>query len=55
MFVAGAVLSGGSLLATFFLPPVDFSRGVTAGAGEQMLAAEMTSLEAQSEPVTVPD
>ena len=52
VFVAGALLAGGSLVATFFLPPVDFSRGVTVGAGEQMLAAEMTSLEAQSEPVT---
>lgn len=55
VFVAGALLAGGSLVATFFLPPVDFSRGVTAGAGEQMLAAEMTSLEAQSEPMTFSD
>ena len=55
VFVAGAVLAGASLVATFFLPPVDFSRGVSAGAGEQMLAAEMTNLDATSEPVAVRD
>jgi hypothetical protein len=33
-----------------FLPPVDFSPGVTRGAGEAMLAAEMASLESESEP-----
>lgn len=55
VFVAGAVLASASTLATLFLPPVDFSHGVSAGAGEQMLAAEMASLEAKSEPVTVPE
>jgi hypothetical protein len=55
VFVAGALLAGTSLVATFFLPPVDFSRGVAAVAGEQMLTAEMASLEANSEPVAVPD
>jgi EmrB/QacA subfamily drug resistance transporter len=53
VFIAGAVLSGASLLATFFLPPVDFSRGMRASAGEQMLAAEMANLQAESEPVVV--
>jgi EmrB/QacA subfamily drug resistance transporter len=50
VFASGAVMAGIGLAAAFFLPPVDFSRGVPAGAGEQMLAAEMTSLESESEP-----
>jgi EmrB/QacA subfamily drug resistance transporter len=53
VFVAGAVLAGGSLVATFFLPAVSFSRGVPAAAGEQMLAAEMASLEPEDEPVAM--
>ena len=55
VFVAGAVLAGASLVATLFLPAVDFSRGVAAAAGEQMLAAEMTNLEPEDEPVAVPE
>jgi len=55
VFVAGTVLAGASLVATLFLPPVDFSSGVPAAAGEQMLAAEMTSLEPEDEPVAVPE
>jgi EmrB/QacA subfamily drug resistance transporter len=55
VFVAGAVLAGAALLATFFLPPVDFGRGVPAAAGEQMLAAEMTNLEPEDEPVAIRD
>jgi EmrB/QacA subfamily drug resistance transporter len=55
VFVAGSVLAGGSLVAALFLPPVDFSSGVPAAAGEQMLAAEMTNLEPEDEPVAVPD
>jgi predicted MFS family arabinose efflux permease len=55
VFIAGTVLAGVSLLATLFLPPFDFSSGVPAAAGEQMLAAEMTNLEPADEPVTVPD
>ena len=51
VFVAGAVIAGASLLATFFLPPVDFGRRMSVGAGEQMLAAKMTNLQAESEPV----
>lgn len=53
VFIAGTVLAATSLLATLFLPPVDFSGGVTAGAGEQMLAAEMTNLEPEDEPVGI--
>jgi len=55
VFVAGAVLAGASFVATLFLPPVDFSRGVGTAAGEQMLAAEMTNLEPEDEPVAVPE
>jgi EmrB/QacA subfamily drug resistance transporter len=55
VFIAGTVLAGGSVVATLFLPPVDFSSGVPADAGEQMLAAEMTNLEPEDEPVAVPD
>jgi hypothetical protein len=55
VFVAGAALAATSIVATLFLPPVDFSRGVGAAAGEQMLAAEMTNLEPEDEPVAVPE
>jgi EmrB/QacA subfamily drug resistance transporter len=50
VFAAGAVMSALGLAASFFLPPVDFSRGVPPGAGQQMIAAEMTSLESEDEP-----
>jgi hypothetical protein len=53
VFVAGAIMSVIGMAASFLLPRVDFSRGVPAGAGEQMLAAEMTSLESDSEPEAV--
>ena len=55
VFIAGTVLAGASLLATLFLPPVDFSSGVPEASGEQMLAAEMTNLEPEDEPVGVRD
>ncbi|MBI2189223.1 MAG: MFS transporter [Acidobacteria bacterium] len=55
VFIAGTVLAGASLVATLFLPPVDFSTGVPKAAGEQMLAAEMTNLEPEDEPVGVPE
>ncbi|OFW05016.1 MAG: hypothetical protein A3I61_19085 [Acidobacteria bacterium RIFCSPLOWO2_02_FULL_68_18] len=54
VFMAGTVLAGASLVATLFLPPVDFSSGVPAEAGERMLAAEMTNLEPEDEPIAVP-
>jgi EmrB/QacA subfamily drug resistance transporter len=50
VFAAGAAMSALGLAASFFLPPVDFSRGVPPGAGQQMIAAEMTSLESEDEP-----
>jgi EmrB/QacA subfamily drug resistance transporter len=45
VFAAGAAMSAVALIASFFLPPVDFSRGVESGAGEKMLAAEMTTVD----------
>ena len=53
VFAVGGVMSGIGLVVSLFLPRVDFSRGVAAGAGEQLLAAEMTSLESDDEPDAV--
>ena len=53
VFLAGAVAAGASLVATFFLPPVDLSQGVDVATGEQMLEAEMTTLEPEDEPVSI--
>jgi Na+/melibiose symporter-like transporter len=55
VFVAGAIVSAGGLLASLFLPAVDFGRGVRSGAGEEMLTAEMATLEAEDEPVAFPE
>ena len=55
VFIAGTVLAAASMVATLFLPPVDFSRGVASAAGEQLLAAEMANLEPTDEPLTVRD
>jgi MFS family permease len=55
VFLSGAVVSAAGLLAAFFLPAVSFNRGVPDAAGEQMIQAEMTNLEPQDEPVSVPD
>jgi EmrB/QacA subfamily drug resistance transporter len=55
VFMAGALVSAAGLLATVFLPAVTFARGVPAAAGEQLIQAEMTSLEPDDEPVTVPE
>ena len=53
VFIAGAVVSGAGLLATMFLPPVLFSHGVPAAAGEQMIEAEMTNLQPEDEPIAI--
>ncbi|MNC98803.1 hypothetical protein D3C83_168740 [compost metagenome] len=55
MFVTGAIVSMSGLIATLFLPAVEFGRGVKPAAGEQMLQAEMTNLEPEDEPVAVPE
>jgi len=54
VFVAGAMIAGASFIATLFLPPVDFSRGVDAAAGERMPEAEMATLKPEDEPVSMP-
>ncbi len=55
VFLSGAIVSTAGLIATLFLPSIDFGRGVPAAAGEQMLQAEMANLEPEDEPVAVPD
>jgi predicted MFS family arabinose efflux permease len=52
VFVAGTVVSIGGLVASLFLPHLDF-KPVPAMAGEQLIEAEMASLDAKSEPVVV--
>jgi MFS family permease len=54
VFGVGAVLSAGAWLPSLALPPVDFNAGVPAVAGEEMLVAEMTTLEADDEPSSLP-
>ena len=55
VFLAGTAITAAALVMAFFLPAVDFHRGVTANAGEEMIAAEMTSLQPEDEPVAVTD
>ena len=56
VFVAGLAITAGALVMTFFLPAVDFHRGaMTPNAGEEMIAAEMTSLQPEDEPVVMHD
>jgi EmrB/QacA subfamily drug resistance transporter len=50
VFGVGAVVSAAAWLPSLALPPVDFNAGVSAAAGEEMLVAEMTTLEADDEP-----
>ena len=54
VFVAGAIVAGASLVATLFLPPVDFSQGVGAAAGERTPEAKVPSLTPEDEPVSIP-
>ncbi len=54
VFVAGTIVSAFSFLGTLFLPPVNFG-GVRGTVGEEMLAAEMTTLDYPDEPVAVPE
>jgi predicted MFS family arabinose efflux permease len=53
VFVAGALVSLAGLVGTLFLPRVDFGRGVPPNSGEELIAAEMTNLEAADEPIAV--
>jgi EmrB/QacA subfamily drug resistance transporter len=52
VFIAGTFVSGAGLLATLFLPSVHF-HGVPAAAGEQMIEAEMASLQPDDEPIAI--
>lgn len=55
VFLSGAIVSVAGLIATFFLPPVDFSKRTDRAAGEELLEAEMTTLQPKDEPVVVGD
>jgi EmrB/QacA subfamily drug resistance transporter len=55
VFWTGMAIALVALVPASFLPPVDFHDGVAPGAGEQLLAAEMTNLEPADEPVGVQD
>jgi EmrB/QacA subfamily drug resistance transporter len=52
VFVAGAVVSAAGLVASLFLPHLDF-KAPAAMAGEQLIEAEMATLDSKSEPVVV--
>jgi len=52
VFVAGTMVSATGLFASLFLPHLDF-KPVPAMAGEQLLEAEMASLDSSSEPIIV--
>jgi EmrB/QacA subfamily drug resistance transporter len=52
VFVAGAVVSAAGLVASLFLPHLDF-KAMPAMAGEQLIEAEMANLDSKSEPVVV--
>jgi hypothetical protein len=53
VFGLGAILTAAAWLPSLALPPVDFATPVPAGAGEEMLVAEMTTLDADDEPSSV--
>jgi EmrB/QacA subfamily drug resistance transporter len=53
VFALGAAMTTLALIACIFLPFVDFSTGMTHGAGEILIEAEMTNLEAEAEPQLV--
>jgi MFS family permease len=55
VFLAGLLVSAAGLIATFFLPPVHFTKPVASGTGEHMLEAEMTNLRPEDEPIAVPE
>jgi MFS family permease len=52
VFVAGAMVSAAGLCASIFLPHLAFN-GVPAMAGQQLIEAEMASLDSKSEPIIV--
>jgi hypothetical protein len=52
-FASGAVAAGLALVVSFWVPP--FAGHVKPNTSGQMLAAEMTALEVEAEPVGVDD
>jgi EmrB/QacA subfamily drug resistance transporter len=52
VFVAGSMVSAAGLFASIFLPHLAFD-SVPVMAGEQLLEAEMASLDSKSEPIVV--
>jgi EmrB/QacA subfamily drug resistance transporter len=50
VFALGAGMTMLALIACIFLPHVDFSSGMAAGAGEILIEAEMASLDSDAEP-----
>jgi EmrB/QacA subfamily drug resistance transporter len=50
VFALGAAMTVLALIACIFLPLVDFSTAMAHGAGEMLIEAEMTSLQADGEP-----
>jgi hypothetical protein len=55
VFGAGGVMCSLGFLVSLFLPREHGGSTVAPGAGEQMLAAEMTTLEPDDEPVCTED
>lgn len=53
VFALGTAMTLVALSACAFLPRVDFTRGVPPNAGEQLIEAEMTTLEPKDEPECV--
>ncbi len=53
VFALGTAMTLLGLAACALLPRVDFTRGVPRGAGEQLIEAEMTTLEPRDEPECV--
>ena len=53
VFGLAAAMTLLALFACAFLPRVDFTRGVPSGAGEQLIEAEMTTLQPRDEPECV--
>jgi MFS family permease len=55
VFLLGAVVAGGCLAGTLLLPAVGFDETLRASAGEEMIEAEMTTLDCDDEPIVVPE
>jgi EmrB/QacA subfamily drug resistance transporter len=54
VFVLGAVVAAGCVVGSLALPPIHFGE-LRASAGQEMIEAEMTTLDRDDEPVVVPE